>query len=84
MHVKISKIILTLTNEYFAELKYVVSKSLDPADYKFPVGMKPIDDEDGLVYVTMRLTVRKGYIMPCRRLVTTANSSPMEDKWLPA
>ena len=71
------------TDECFAELEQlkinVASKSRDPADYQFHIGMQHINDEDSLVYETTLVTVRKGYIVAYRRLVTTADSKPREE-----
>ena len=57
----------------------VASESRDPKDYQYLVGLHLIDDEDGLVYVTTRVTVRKGYIVVYRQLVTTVDSKPREE-----
>ena len=70
--------------EYFSELERlkieVASESSDPTkDYQFLVGLQHIDDEDSLVYVTTCVTVRKGYIVAYRQLVTTADSKPREE-----
>ena len=41
--------------------------------------MQHIDDEEGHICETTRVTVRKGYIVAYRRLVSTADSKPKED-----
>ena len=57
----------------------VASESRDRADYQFFVGMQHIDDEDGLAYEATCVTVRKGYIVAYRRLVTTVDSKSREE-----
>ena len=75
VHVVFNEIIPDPSAEDFSELKRlkieVASESWDPKDYQFLVGLQHIDDEDGLVYVTTRVTVRKGYIVAYRQLMTT-------------
>ena len=81
VHVVFNEIIPDPSAEYFSELERlkieVASESRDPKDYQLLVGH--IDDEDGLVYVTTRVTVRKGYIVAYRQLVTKADSKPREE-----
>ena len=76
VHVEFNVIIPNPTDEYVAELERlkinVDSESQDPADKQFLVGMQHIDGEDGLVCKTTHVTVRKGYIVAYRRLVTAA------------
>ena len=78
VHVVFNEIIPDPSAEYFLELERlkieVASESRDFKGYQFLVGLQHIDDEDGLVYVTTRVTVRKGYIVAYRQLVTTADS----------
>ena len=38
-----------------------------------------MDDEDGLVYETTRVVVQRGFIVACRRLVTSGDSKPREE-----
>ena len=83
MHVVFNEIIPDPSAEYFSKLERlmidVASESRDPKDYQFQVGLQHINDEDGLVYVTTHVTVRKGYIVAYRQLVTTADSKPREE-----
>ena len=37
------------------------------------------DDEDGLVYETIRVVVRKGFVVPFRQLVTSSGVKSRED-----
>ena len=83
MHVVFNEIIPNPTNEYFAELEQlkidVASESCDPADYQFLVGTQHIDVEDGLVYETTGVIVRKGYIVAYCRRGTTVDSMSWEE-----
>jgi hypothetical protein len=83
VHVVFNEVIPDPTAEYFSELEQlkieVASESKDPADYQFLVGTQHIDDEDGLVYETTRVVVRKGYIVAFRRLVTSGEVQPREE-----
>ena len=60
----------------------VTLESRDPGGYQVFVGMQYIDVENGLVYETMRVTIRKGYIVAYRRLVTTPDCKPREESTL--
>ena len=84
VHVVFNEIMPNPTDGYFAKLKRLMKinvalESHDPADYQFLAGMQHIDDEDGLVYETTRVTVCKGYIKVYHRLVTTEDSKPREE-----
>ncbi len=83
VHVVFNEIIPDPTAEYFSELEQlkieVASNPQDPSHYDFLVGTKHIDDEDGLVYETTRVVVRKGFIVAFRRLVTSAGAQPREE-----
>ena len=83
VHVVFNEIIPDPSAKYFSELERlkieVDPESRDPKDNQFLVGLQHIDDEDGLVYVTTRVTVRKGCIVAYRQLVTTADSKPREE-----
>jgi hypothetical protein len=64
---------------FFPGGEEVASNPQDPSHYDFLVGTKHIDDEDGLVYQTTRVVVRKGFIVDFRRLVTSAGVQPREE-----
>jgi len=74
VHVVFNEVIPDPTSEYFSELEQlkieVATTPQDPSHYDFLVGTTHIDDEDGLVYETTRVVVRKGFIVAFRRLVT--------------
>jgi hypothetical protein len=83
VHVVFNEIIPDSTSDYFAELDRlkidVASEEKDPASYSHLVGTHHLDDEDGLVYETTRVVVRKGYIVAFRRLVTDSELKPREE-----
>jgi hypothetical protein len=83
VHVVFNEVIPDPTAEYFSELEKlkieVASNPQDPSHYDFLVGTKHIDDEDGLVYQTTRVVVRKGFIVAFRRLATSAGVQPREE-----
>jgi hypothetical protein len=86
VHVVFNEDLPDSTAEYFSEFEKlkieVVSNPQDPSHYDFLVGTKHIDDEDGLVYQTARVVVRKGFIVAFRRLVTSAGVQPREESTL--
>jgi hypothetical protein len=57
----------------------VADDSKDPADYQYLIGQHHLDDEDGLVYETTRVVVRKGFIVAYRRLITSGEFKPREE-----
>ena len=71
------------TDKYFAELELLkidmASEFREPAESQTLVWMQHFDDEDGFVNETTRVTVRKGYIVAYRRLMTTADFNPREE-----
>ena len=83
VHVVFNRIIPDSTSYYFAELDRlkidVASEEKDLASYSHLVGTHHLDDEDGLVYETTRVVVRKGYIVAFRRLVTDSELKPREE-----
>ena len=80
VHVVFNEVIPDPTADYFSELEKlkieVASDAKDPSDFQYLVGTPHIDDEDGLVYHTTRVVVRKGFIVAFRRLVTSGESQP--------
>ena len=83
VHVVFNEIIPDPTSEYFAELDRlqieVAADAKDPQEYSFLVGSHHLDDEDGMVYETTRVAVRKGFIVAFRRLVTDSVLKPREE-----
>jgi hypothetical protein len=83
VHVIFNEIIPDPTAEYFSELEKlnikVADDSKDPADYQYLIGQHHLDDEDGLVYETTRVVVRKGFIVAYRRLITSGEFKPREE-----
>ena len=57
----------------------MTSNPQDPSHYDYLVGTEHIDDEDGMVFQTTRVVVRKGLIVAFRRLVTSAGDQPREE-----
>ena len=85
VHVVFNEIIPDPTAEYFSELEKltieVASESKDPSEYDFLVGLNHLDDEDGLMYMTTRVVVSRGFIVAYRRLLnTTTGARPREEK----
>ena len=82
VHVVFNEVIPDPTADYFSELEQlkieVASDSKDPSDFHL-VGTHHIDDEDGLVYSTTRVVVRKGFIVAYRKLVTQGEPQPREE-----
>jgi hypothetical protein len=83
VHVVFNEAIPDPTAEFFSELEQlkieVASNLQDPSHYNFLVGRKHIDDEDGLVYETAHVVVRKGFIVAFLRQVTSAGVHPREE-----
>jgi hypothetical protein len=71
------------TADYFSELEKLKIKVAPDSqrleDYDYLVGTNHIDDEDGLVYETTRVVVRKGFIVAYRRLLTSGEQKPREE-----
>ena len=57
----------------------VAEESKDSTDFQFLVGTQHLDDEDGLVYETMRVVVERGFIVAYGRLVTSGDSKPRKE-----
>ena len=56
--------------EYFAEIDQLFKlKIRNPKDFNYLIGLHHQDDEDGLIYETTRVAVRKGIIVAYRRMV---------------
>jgi hypothetical protein len=83
VHVVFNEVIPDPTADYFSELeklKIEVAPDLQRLeDYDYLMGTHHIDDEDGLVYETTRVVVRKGFIVAYRRLVTPGERKPREE-----
>ena len=83
VHVVFNEVIPDPTADYFSELEKlkieVAPDSQRLEDYDYLVGTHHIDDEDGLVYETTRVVVRKGFIVAYRRLVTSGERKPREE-----
>jgi hypothetical protein len=75
VHVVFNEVIPDLIADYLSELEKlkidVAPDSQRLENYDYLVGTHHIDDEDGLVYETTRVVVRKGFIVAYRRLVTS-------------
>jgi hypothetical protein len=83
VHVVFNEVIPEPSADYFSELEKlkieVASDSKDPSEFQYLVGTPHIDDEDGLVYNTTRVVVRKGFIVAYRRLITPGEPQPREE-----
>ena len=84
VHVVFNEVIPNPSDEYFKELERlfvkVDEKERSVDDFKFLVGTRHLDDEDGMIYETTRVVNRRGYIVAYRRLVTNQGDLIREEK----
>ena len=84
VHVVFNEVIPYPSDEYFKELERlfvkVDEKERSVDDFKFLVGTRHLDDEDGMIYETTRVVNRRGYIVAYRRLVTNQGDLIREEK----